>query len=126
MREKDITPEVIRLSKKIAELWRMEIVKGVWYIDDVDDTPFLAAGNYSPIFLPIPSISDCEQKLVELGYESINLLRRPFKLPWMIDVWDKESHDLDADTIKTGENEDETLHGALLSVLLKALSKEGK
>ena len=83
-------------------------------------TTILKAGEW----FPIPSISDCEQKLVELGYESMNLQRRPFENPWMADVWDKESHDLDVDTIKRWRyDKGKTLHEALLSTLLKVLEK---
>lgn len=88
-------------------------------------------GNNSPplpytpgYFIPIPSIADCEQKLLELGYESMNLLRRPFKLPWMANVWDKESHDLDANTINRWEDKGSSLHEAALSTLLRALRGE--
>jgi len=137
MKKQSITKEVIRLARKIAEYWRMEIYEGCWvYIRKklrIIRNVYLDLGYYFTgrdeqwtikSGLPIPTISDCEQKLVELGYEFMNLMRRPFKDPWMVKVWDAESHDLDADTIKRWDNKGETLHEALLSTLLEVLKNE--
>ena len=136
MKKQSITKEVIRLARKIAEYWRMEIYEGCWVLrrGEVPDNPVLVdkeiinllndVGYGDEDITIIPSISDCEQKLVELGYEFMNLMRRPFKDPWMVKVWDAESHDLDADTIKRWDNKGETLHEALLSTLLEVLKNE--
>lgn len=142
MRKSDITDEVKRLSKEIAEYWRMEIYEGCWIrvgnktrlILNIVEEYFFTNDYYpggNPQFkkksgFPIPSISDCERKLVEMGYESMNLQRRPFKNPWMADIWDKESHDLEANTIKRWEDKGKTLHEICLSVLLKVLTWEEK
>jgi len=129
MKEQDITPKVIELARKITKHWRMEIYEGCWVFLRWP-TPFLVRDEHSVEWaieqnaIPIPSISDCLEKLLELGYESMNLQRRPLQFPWMTDIWDKESHDLEADTIKRWRNKDETLHEVLFSVLLKALKEE--
>jgi len=145
MKKSDITPGVIEAAKKIAELWRMEIYKGCWaHLPDKwnkrDFENLVLVQNKESVrnikremrrkesyhhWIPIPDIGDCEQKLVELGYESMNLQRRPFKHPWIADVWDKESHDLDTDTINRWEDKGKTLHEIVLSITLKAL-REGK
>ena len=137
MNQQQITDEVKRLAKKIAEYWRMKPYRGCWiktpdelllfeprdmFLDGV--ALRFTNGNYSKDWFPIFSIGDCLEKLLELGYESMNLQRRPFKHPWIADVWDKESHDLEANTINRWEDKGKSLHEIALSVLLAAL-KEG-
>ena len=75
MREKDITPEVIRLSKAIAELWRMKIYVGCWVIT-LREVVYLIKSESEIEWIeedhggiPIPSISDCLEKLKELDSE---------------------------------------------------------
>ena len=79
MKEKDITPEVIKLSKEIAELYRMEIYKGCWVGWSSDDGLDLVTTELGVAFLnksekrlwfPIPLISDCLEKLRELGWRN--------------------------------------------------------
>jgi len=134
MKEQEITPKVIELAKEIARHWRMEIYEGCWIVWN-DNVINLVTDEHTLKFLlrtesrilhyvPIPSISDCLEKLRELGYESMNLQRRPFRSSWMINIWDKESHNLEVDTIKRWRNKGETLHEVLFSVLLEALKEE--
>jgi hypothetical protein len=72
MRKEQITPEVIELSKKIAEKWRMDIYPGCWYCytnyspeDFIRQYPadkIYPMGDFDRI-TPIPSIADCLQEL---------------------------------------------------------------
>lgn len=95
MKEKDITKEVIKLSKEIADSWRVEIEKFGWFSLNCDPSPFnldnytfwkegeciyqsthdLLDPNQVTIYtkrewFPIPSISDCLEKLRELGWRN--------------------------------------------------------
>ena len=94
MKESDITQPVIEKCKEIAKHWRMEIYVGCWicliqikrgkkkfnpelvdgkifWIDK--DTRQLYWGSFGEIhkkeYIPIPSISDCLEKLRELEVE---------------------------------------------------------
>ena len=86
MKQSDITPESIKLSKQIAEFWRMEIYEGCWVSKKVrklvtkDEkiickeiwktrlyngrTTIIKEGEC----FPIPSISDVLTRLQELDY----------------------------------------------------------
>jgi len=144
MKEQNITLKIKELAREIAEYWRMPIYEGCWaHLPDKwnkrDFENLVLVQNKESVrnikremrrkesyhhWIPIPDIGDCEQKLVELGYESMNLTRRAFQNPWAIKVWDYESHDLDTDTIKASEKTGKSLHEIALSALLAAL-KEG-
>ena len=136
MREKDITKEVIRLSKEIAEHWRMEIYVGCWicliqikrgkkkfnpelvdgkifWIDK--DTKQLYWGSFGEIHkedIPIPSISDCLEKIRELGY-CMRLEDQPDF--YEFGIWD----DVEYAPIATGA--DQNLHQCILSALLEVV-----
>lgn len=83
MKESDITPKVIELAKEIVKYWRMEIYEGCWItraeasghettlitarkLDEIEHYGFGAYINVG--FFPVPSISDCLEKLRELQY----------------------------------------------------------
>ncbi len=75
MKESDITQPVIDKCKQITELWRMEIYKGCWV--EINTNVYLVNRAESKIYqtgntiwnkkdgIPIPSISDCLEKLQE-------------------------------------------------------------
>ena len=89
MKREQITPEIIELSKKIAEKWRMDIYFGGWAIvlfERLGEQPILYNGEWScgapsdslyhektmklytqDKWFPIPSMGDCLEKLRELG-----------------------------------------------------------
>jgi hypothetical protein len=46
MRQSEITPKIVEISKKIAEKWRMEIYEGCWIYDDANDELFMTVGQY--------------------------------------------------------------------------------
>ena len=70
MKESDITQPVIDKCKQISEHWRMEIYVGCWIICSYlkMDVVVLHHGVsiYKGELIPIPSISDCLEKLREL------------------------------------------------------------
>lgn len=86
MKRSDITPEIIRLSKEIAKYWRMEIYEGCWVrvanktrmVIGVQDEFYYTQDSFNwghpqwtiKAGFPIPSISDCLEKLMELGIDS--------------------------------------------------------
>jgi len=67
MKQSDITPEAIRLSKEIAKYWRMEIYEGCWFWDAEVGYLFMVHEVFDSTWVddeyPIPSISDCLEKL---------------------------------------------------------------
>ena len=89
MEESDITQPVIDKCKQITEYWRMEIYEGCWVISqrkewknvsdiemkaDITDDSIVLIDNVSKVqipslTIPIPSISDCLEKLRELNYK---------------------------------------------------------
>ena len=111
MKQSDITSEIIALSRKIAEYWRMEIYKGCWYCDI--DILCLWHENYEPDFpdevFPIPSISDCLEKLGQLGVGDIELIQDVDK--WTVYFFPKTATHA---TAMMGNS----LHEALLQALL--------
>ena len=90
MKQSDITPKIIDLSKRIAEKWRMEIYEGCWGILPNDNKLFLITEKIKGIshngfraiypilpsfgkttlmasdHIPIPSIEDVLSRLVQL------------------------------------------------------------
>lgn len=152
MKESDITPEVIKLSKEIAKLWKLEIYRGCWYHNSRDGKLHCWGGSFSipseelefnlqemlpkdkpePLRItPIPSISDCVEKLRKLGWFIWQIWERgkePKELSdWVIQI---------TKAIESGEYvfgyrmkehckliEASTLHKALLSALLEVLKK---
>ena len=137
MRKSDIIEKVIELSKKIAEHWRMEIYVGGWicliqikrgkqkfnpelvdgkifWIDK--DTRQLYWGSFGEIhkkeYIPIPSISDCLDKLRELGY-FIRIQDQPDF--YEVGIW----KDVEDENIAGGASPN--IHEALLSALLEVL-----
>ena len=126
MKHETITPKIIELAKKIAELWRMEIRRGVWIIDDdgkealitriYNDGKVMADyGDYTryftkdnPKIFPIPDIGDCLGRLEE---HSISARRRTL-IPYF-------------NSYAFGEIKTIEFHESLLSALLAVL-KEGK
>ena len=117
MREKDITKEVIRLSKEIAEHWRMEIYEGCWFVSGLDGQPILYKDilydpDYKKPDIPIPSISDCLEKIRELGY-CMRLEDQPDF--YEFGIWD----DVEYAPIATGA--DQNLHQCILSALLEVV-----
>ena len=72
MKQSDITPKIIDLSKRIAEHWRMEIYEGCWYV--LKNSSILGCwfswGDraYTDEIVLIPSIEDVLEKLDDLGF----------------------------------------------------------
>ncbi len=124
MKESDITQPVIDKCKQIAEYWRMEIYEGCWIVlwngqiklIDCESKEDLDEDGYSDKDLtPIPSISDCLEKLDELGWVVWvgNADDSEVKSPWVchiykIDEYKEENY---------GDNPLEALLSALLEVL---------
>ena len=119
MKESDITPKVIELAKEIVKYWRMEIYEGCWItraeasghettlitarkLDEIEHYGFGAYINVG--FFPVPSISDCLEKLRELG--------------WHTDYQPIPSY---LATTLIGQKNIQELHEYLLYVLLKVL-----
>jgi len=89
VKESDITPKIIEKSKELAEYWRMELAYGSWvavHFSKLGLAPLLFDGEWSSgvpsdslyhektmelfqkdKWFPIPSISDCLEKLRELS-----------------------------------------------------------
>ena len=70
MKKSDITPEIIEKSKEFAKYGEPELYVGCWIWEErtglslISDNP----QNYlNPNNIPIPSISDCLEKLRELS-----------------------------------------------------------
>ena len=136
MNKKHITPEIIELSKKIAEYWRMEIYKGCWVINKkgVYGVVILSQGdavavhaeadyvryeewNLKKKVTPIPSISDCLEKLRERpGFMSGYYKKKDF---------DNSLLNIFKNYIK-GRFIVEEVHYWLLSALLRVLEKGEK
>ena len=122
MKQSDITPEIIALSRKIAEYWRMEIYKGCWYCDI--DILCLWHENYEPDFpdevFPIPSISDCLEKL-----RALNLRVYISGLHYKYPVNDEKWYSVSIHRLPYGEEIVficiENFHEALLQALLAVL-----
>ncbi len=140
MEESQITPEVIKLSKQIVEHWRIEIYGGCWLTKDSKSalkTLALVTGtdkwriyfyelnwgntsnhkNKMDEWFPIPSISDCLEKLRE-------------RSEFMPDYYNKKHFDrsllnIFKNYIK-GEFTVEKVHYWLLSALLEVLKSAGK
>ena len=122
MNQQQITDEVKRLAKRIAEYWRMEIVMGVWFYDT-----FLKTSRCCQVDsllparerIPIPDIGDCLEKLRELGgwwniIVDINSGKEVFE-------WGNKKQGLGSIPYK----DDSDFYFLLLSALLAVL-KEGK
>lgn len=110
MKKSDITKEVIRLSKEIAEVWRMEIYKGCWIITpkrllylvtNDHELDWMSKEGY--IHTPIPDIADCLRKLREYA-EDCKWEIREFIFEWL-----------------DGKSPISELHELLLSALLEVL-----
>ena len=136
MKQSDITPKIIELSKQIAEYWKMEIYEGCWVNISRDDTQKIVLatkvnclGFYwrspdmndfrffaCPEDFPIPSISDALEKLRELD--------------WCIEMTYICEPKIELNYVKGGERfkqikaEGNTLHEALLSALLEVLKND--
>ena len=92
MQEKDITTPIIDKCKELAKHWRMEIYEGCWvHLEEWEEKIFLVTevngedievsgfhwistrGFFSGEDFPIPSISDCLEKLRELGWTNVDI-----------------------------------------------------
>lgn len=117
MKESDITQPVIDKCKQIAKLWGMEIYEGCWCILRWQE-PFLIVDELLAQWadeqgaIPIPSISDCLEKLGE---------RQKF----MPDYYNKKDFDRSLLNIFKyyikGELTVEKVHCWLLTALLEVL-----
>ena len=67
MKESDITPEVIKLSKEITRFWMMVSYEGGWVYYPALKKLMLYKTYQGRVetWFPIPSISDCLEKLRE-------------------------------------------------------------
>lgn len=135
MKESDITSEIIVKAKEIVKYWRMEIYEGCWVVNQSktwrevssikkeavirDEGAVLIytksqIRNYE-LAVPIPSISDCLEKLREL--EVGVALQDHLFLMYAVGTWDSE-------TSKFKPTADaSTPLEALLSALLEVLTK---
>ncbi len=129
MKKPDITQPVIDKCKQIAEYWRMEIYEGSWILEAwhgmalVKWSPYLVSDislmpHRKNERIPIPSISDCLEKLRELN--DIHFTIDSDARGWAVAIvhpfhpkFNAEIHDFEGDT----------LHEALLSALLAVLKK---
>ena len=142
MKQSDITPEVIRLSKEIAKHWRMDIYKGCWVYEDwdkideqtdvglvqwADGEMFYTTGskmdNKKDGVTPIPSISDCLEKLRELGWYVETMHNRLFFTNTQDHRWDVEIAMEEGKFFNDTVTQGKTLHEALLSALLEVVDK---
>jgi len=101
MKESDITTPVIDKCKQLAEHWRMEIYEGCWVsVEHMGSTLELIIGSDKPradgkdnrdLFsggncIPIPTFSDCLDKLRELGcpleIKPIKVQKWKWRLTW--------------------------------------------
>ena len=133
MKESDITPEVIAKAKEIAEIWRMEIYEGCWVLhgglvklvyQKLGQFISVIIGHQKGEFLsgdliPIPSILDCLKKLDNSPPEiGIHYSGEKYRVNISFDVWGFSEYPR---SVSTTSN---TLHQALLSALLKVLTKK--
>ena len=132
MNQQQITDEVKRLAKEIAKYWRMEIYKGCWVkiggkiqlVSNCNNNYFYTGCNYvknqwtnrKGSGIPIPSISDCLEKLRELK------LRYIFHA-WGLDKILVSLIDDEKGCVIVDQVEAPTLHEALLSALLEVVKK---
>jgi len=94
MKKLDITTPIIDKCKKLSQFWRMEIYEGCWGILPDDNKIFLITEKIKGMshngfraiyptlpsfgkitlvaseYIPIPSISDCLERLRELGWRN--------------------------------------------------------
>ena len=78
MKQSNISPKIIELSKKISKYFRMEIYEGCWVWDEYgdpqiklltqDEMAYLRTWSNEKYWFPIPSISDVLKKLDDLGF----------------------------------------------------------
>jgi hypothetical protein len=139
MKESEITPEIIQLSKEVAEYWRMEIEPGHWvYLECPDTDTVLWLVGATDIFkereleleshgtrecayiMPeeatlIPSISDCLEKLEGL-FGIIQIAINYPKKGGAVIVFDDDCEGMHGFF-------GDTLHEALLSTLLEILKQ---
>ena len=144
MKQSDITPGVIELSKELAEHWRMEIYRGCWIICKDTNRPYLIEvveewenkdisydlsegdgittepissfkEHIDEFFIPIPSISDCLDKLRELGFK-VRISEIRSDRPHVCKLYD-----LDGFSVATFTRN--STHEALLSALLEVVKK---
>jgi len=127
MKESDIVPKVVELAKEVAKYWKMEIYEGCW-VKMVDGLLLVKEKqNIKNLkqekkrkeswhqWFPIPSISDCLEKLREYANENITIFIDTSMI-WFVT--------LDMYTQKKKTNQSKSLHEALLSALLAALKEE--
>lgn len=144
MKQSDITPEVIRLSKELAEHWRMEIYEGCWiargmgrdlsgeyYYKAYQVTWLLHKGfqiidtvhglQEAPIkYIPIPSISDCLKKLREFS----DYWRKLEEVEGNTEVTHLVTHFLCGYGFTKTQLALQELHKDLLSALLEVLKEQ--
>ena len=123
MKESQITPRVIKLSKEIAGHWRMEAYEGCWlfYVQNQQLTlaQISTQADVKELgFIPIPSISDCLEKLRELKW--------CIEISWIMEPRVRLDYVQPKEESKTIKTTGDTLHEALLSALLEVLRKEKK
>jgi len=131
MKRENITPKIIELAREIAEYWRMEIYVGCWILDGgMIKLVFLKRGQFIYVIvgeekrmtvsgnvIPIPSISDCLEKLREL------------KLRYIFHAWELDEilvsliSDEDS-TVIIDQLKSDNLYEALLSALLEVLKEK--
>ena len=136
MRKADITTPIIEKCEQLAKHWRMEIYEGCWVevtigrktvchtVGYIGEDALYRVNTGLALFhvaradelLPIPSISDCLEKLRELNwYPEMAWITEPrVRIDYLCSG--KSSQVIQ---IKQGD----TLHEALLSALLEAVKK---
>lgn len=146
MKESDITSEIIVKAKEIASLWRAEIYVGmgvaifnastsmltevgiIMELDKKDERIWVGKESKESWYywnnleggwlIPIPSISDCLEKLIELGFKvDIETQALNQKKHWGVKTWGHYSK-------KARWFYSKGLLEALLSALLEALEKQ--
>ena len=134
MKEQNIIPRVEELAGEIAKYWRMPIYKGCWIkiggkiqlVSNCNNNYFYTGCNYvknqwtnrKGSGIPIPSISDCLEKLREL---KLRYIFHAWELDdILVSLIDDEKGDVIVDQMKAT-----ALHESLLSAVLAVL-EEGK
>ena len=135
MKQSNITPKIIELSKQIAEHWRMKFYIGCWIEDDMKNLALIekierdiSTAGYrdsnrwfsvdNPDITPIPSIEDCLERLREQGL----YIRLIVAIEGKVSVG-KIGQQPFFETEVIWENE---IHEALLTALLEVLKGESQ
>ena len=141
MKQSDITPEIIALSKRIAEKWRMGVHKGSWWQRTAENYPdeliLIPDEGSAELFndiskherlhhhgFPIPSISDCLEKLMEFNFNAYDWSSRICKKRKLsLTIFRDNFYECDDGELVNHflEFEGTTLHEALLEALLTVL-----